>query len=99
MGSETVAATDPKSPSFSSRLARRRPMQMMAATVRSTPMSRPGKKPATKPTAVILLSFAVGLAFAAAAVWDVALPDLLLVALGLAVEEADADVGLDVAAA
>lgn len=68
MGSETVAATDPKSPSFSSRLARRRPMQMMAATVRRTPRRMPGKKPAIKPTGVILVLSVVGVAFADAAV-------------------------------
>lgn len=96
MGSETVAATEPKSPSFSSRLARRRPMQMMTATVRRTPRSMPGKKPAMKPTGVILVLSEVG---AAAAVWDAELADLLVVALGLLVEEADADADLDVAAA
>ena len=90
-----MAATEPKSPSLSSRLARRRPMHRIAATVKRAPTSIPGKKPASIAEAGNLFSCAVAVASDEAAA-DVALAALLLVELGLLVEEAEA--GLDVEA-
>lgn len=70
-------------------------MQMMTATVKRAPRSRPGKKPAsTAGTEKLFFCFS-GAAIASDEVCDAA-AGLLLVGLGLSVEEAAADVDLAV---
>lgn len=99
MGSDTVAETELKSLSFSSRLARLRPMQTMAATVRSAPRSKPGKNPARMATGGNLFSRWSAVAVASAEVCDAALAVWLAAEVPLAVEEAEADVDFEVPAA
>lgn len=89
IGSETVAATLPKS-LLACRNLRRRPIQMIASTDRRMPRSRPGKNPARMATAGNLSQDATAVPFLADGCCDAL---LLRVWLGAFDDEA-ADVGL-----